>query len=137
MLPISKVVGKADPESARFANGATDHPEARRSAILLHTRLVIFFLQQILCEDGEVQTRPKQVADADVAIDQAMRIYLHERIKIVRCCVAALVIIAATDGQHHVIPERREGIASVQRSEEHTYELESLMRISYAVFCLK
>src|SRR3546814_6202313 len=27
--------------------------------------------------------------------------------------------------------------ASVSRSEEHTYELQSLMRISYAVFCLK
>src|SRR3546814_1935952 len=26
---------------------------------------------------------------------------------------------------------------SVVRSEEHTYELQSLMRISYAVFCLK
>src|SRR3546814_2414331 len=25
----------------------------------------------------------------------------------------------------------------LQRSEEHTYELQSLMRISYAVFCLK
>src|SRR3546814_6557762 len=28
------------------------------------------------------------------------------------------------------------GIA-IERSEEHTYELQSLMRISYAVFCLK
>src|SRR3546814_3659993 len=28
-------------------------------------------------------------------------------------------------------------IASVRRSEEHTSELQSLMRISYAVFCLK
>src|SRR3546814_5642569 len=28
-------------------------------------------------------------------------------------------------------------IALVQRSEEHTSELQSLMRISYAVFCLK
>src|SRR3546814_6742425 len=26
---------------------------------------------------------------------------------------------------------------SAERSEEHTYELQSLMRISYAVFCLK
>src|SRR3546814_3403421 len=26
---------------------------------------------------------------------------------------------------------------SMKRSEEHTYELQSLMRISYAVFCLK
>src|SRR3546814_6967746 len=33
----------------------------------------------------------------------------------------------------------REGIIGVlaRRSEEHTYELQSLMRISYAVFCLK
>src|SRR3546814_6612362 len=32
---------------------------------------------------------------------------------------------------------RREKLAQVQRSEEHTSELQSLMRISYAVFCLK
>src|SRR3546814_6101985 len=29
------------------------------------------------------------------------------------------------------------GISTYQRSEEHTSELQSLMRISYAVFCLK
>src|SRR3546814_6234435 len=29
------------------------------------------------------------------------------------------------------------GIAELMRSEEHTSELQSLMRISYAVFCLK
>src|SRR3546814_3016375 len=29
------------------------------------------------------------------------------------------------------------GIGAAQRSEEHTSELQSLMRISYAVFCLK
>src|SRR3546814_8090782 len=28
-------------------------------------------------------------------------------------------------------------VASTSRSEEHTYELQSLMRTSYAVFCLK
>src|SRR3546814_10919435 len=33
-------------------------------------------------------------------------------------------------------PRRSVG-ASAQRSEEHTSELQSLMRISYAVFCLK
>src|SRR3546814_6853519 len=36
----------------------------------------------------------------------------------------------------HVIAGNAPGI-SVQRSEEHTSELQSLMRISYAVFCLK
>src|SRR3546814_5139691 len=60
------------------------------------------------------------------------------------------------DGQHHVATGRDQrplgdqrapdapadrrlhlGVLQVQRSEEHTSELQSLMRISYAVFCLK
>src|SRR3546814_6188839 len=32
---------------------------------------------------------------------------------------------------------RRAKLGTVERSEEHTSELQSLMRISYAVFCLK
>src|SRR3546814_8659331 len=32
---------------------------------------------------------------------------------------------------------RRPGLSDRRRSEEHTSELQSLMRISYAVFCLK
>src|SRR3546814_6106675 len=32
---------------------------------------------------------------------------------------------------------RRAGLLAQRRSEEHTSELQSLMRISYAVFCLK
>src|SRR3546814_6079407 len=42
----------------------------------------------------------------------------------------------ADPGSHH----RRTGMVepgSASRSEEHTSELQSLMRISYAVFCLK
>src|SRR3546814_8073525 len=34
-------------------------------------------------------------------------------------------------------PERRDSGVRLGRSEEHTSELQSLMRISYAVFCLK
>src|SRR3546814_5003283 len=33
--------------------------------------------------------------------------------------------------------DRRDAISGLHRSEEHTSELQSLMRISYAVFCLK
>src|SRR3546814_4094178 len=33
--------------------------------------------------------------------------------------------------------QHRNGAAKLTRSEEHTSELQSLMRISYAVFCLK
>src|SRR3546814_9587229 len=42
-------------------------------------------------------------------------------------------IIVAADTAQFGLPETKVGI----RSEEHTSELQSLMRISYAVFCLK
>src|SRR3546814_5342317 len=38
-------------------------------------------------------------------------------------------------GQHHRVARDAERMG--ERSEEHTSELQSLMRISYAVFCLK
>src|SRR3546814_7839849 len=38
--------------------------------------------------------------------------------------------------EHHLLAEQV-GLALFLRSEEHTSELQSLMRISYAVFCLK
>src|SRR3546814_6739533 len=42
----------------------------------------------------------------------------------------------AVTGIAHFHPQWRERFAR-ERSEEHTSELQSLMRISYAVFCLK
>src|SRR3546814_10607948 len=38
---------------------------------------------------------------------------------------------------HHVGKQGGSAVYAVYRSEEHTSELQSLMRISYAVFCLK
>src|SRR3546814_9104385 len=38
---------------------------------------------------------------------------------------------------HDAVKAGRETLDEVKRSEEHTSELQSLMRISYAVFCLK
>src|SRR3546814_9774685 len=51
----------------------------------------------------------------------------------------------AVEGSHHradVLARRAQAeidqlLAALGRSEEHTSELQSLMRISYAVFCLK
>src|SRR3546814_4805215 len=52
---------------------------------------------------------------------------------------AAIEVVAQRD--HRDADHRRDHFAAVvrprQRSEEHTSELQSLMRISYAVFCLK
>src|SRR3546814_7031131 len=42
--------------------------------------------------------------------------------------------IVAIDDEHRRIAQQ---VARMHRSEEHTSELQSLMRISYAVFCLK
>src|SRR3546814_4438159 len=39
--------------------------------------------------------------------------------------------------EQHLDGDRRDRLARGARSEEHTSELQSLMRISYAVFCLK
>src|SRR3546814_6810336 len=51
----------------------------------------------------------------------------------------ALEIVDARRHENPVaqIVEEGIGVAAVVRSEEHTSELQSLMRISYAVFCLK
>src|SRR3546814_8478847 len=45
--------------------------------------------------------------------------------------------IAAVRGVGALQPVERRAMREAARSEEHTSELQSLMRISYAVFCLK
>src|SRR3546814_7023413 len=61
-----------------------------------------------------------------------------------RKCSAELMLIARTTevdderlGDVHGKLATSVFLNEVQRSEEHTSELQSLMRISYAVFCLK
>src|SRR3546814_2394632 len=44
---------------------------------------------------------------------------------------------ASSSGQPESRPASQARTESAKRSEEHTSELQSLMRISYAVFCLK
>src|SRR3546814_3889421 len=58
------------------------------------------------------------------------RLFLH----------AASMEFALDDGRVPYVlnaPLASELVVVLDRSEEHTYELQSLMRISYAVFCLK
>src|SRR3546814_4486962 len=54
--------------------------------------------------------------------------------------LAALIICLASWRPYQRLLSRcggRNALAATLRSEEHTSELQSLMRISYAVFCLK
>src|SRR3546814_7881569 len=46
-------------------------------------------------------------------------------------------ILLMTNNPEKVERLEAEGVEVIERSEEHTSELQSLMRISYAVFCLK
>src|SRR3546814_2418944 len=52
---------------------------------------------------------------------------------------AAVLRVDPATGESHLpcMPPERVGTPRQNRSEEHTSELQSLMRISYAVFCLK
>src|SRR3546814_1571278 len=49
----------------------------------------------------------------------------------------ARVIVRRGEGEVAVHQGQRQQMLQADRSEEHTSELQSLMRISYAVFCLK
>src|SRR3546814_2134779 len=51
--------------------------------------------------------------------------------------LSPLLIAAGVFGFLSVRRSRHKNLARITRSEEHTSELQSLMRISYAVFCLK
>src|SRR3546814_4469120 len=65
---------------------------------------------------------------------------VHDELPRIACPVLVMVgeqdtatVPAKAERIHAAIPQSR----LVRRSEEHTSELQSLMRISYAVFCLK
>src|SRR3546814_4973283 len=69
--------------------------------------------------------------DIGVAGDRRPIIFVEQILRPQRQRPAGLGLQAKT-GVHDGV-----GIDLVERSEEHTSELQSLMRISYAVFCLK
>src|SRR3546814_7342660 len=80
----------------------------------------------------EFQRRYSVEIDANPAIDQLR--------DLARRGVLTLLYGARDEAHNQAIVlanHLRPGGSSQQRSEEHTSELQSLMRISYAVFCLK
>src|SRR3546814_1517528 len=85
------------------------------------------------------------------AVDRALRaapdVFTHPAVEFIlgalalRHCRLQYAVcrrISAVPGSHHMgIKAGSIPYATAARSEEHTSELQSLMRISYAVFCLK
>src|SRR3546814_9970584 len=82
--------------------------------------------------DLERALRDAAVVEAEDAVDAAEAVGRHQPVD--RKARPRFPVAGDADGQQHrIIAEAGEPI----RSEEHTSELQSLMRISYAVFCLK
>src|SRR3546814_5605562 len=61
----------------------------------------------------------------------------HGALELVGACRASQLARGAHTGRHGGARAHRPVAYCRSRSEEHTSELQSLMRISYAVFCLK
>src|SRR3546814_5448194 len=80
-----------------------------------------------VCETGDTFARDRtidRVESGDLAV--------------FRTAGAYGATMASTYNSRSLVPEVLvDGDRSIVRSEEHTSELQSLMRISYAVFCLK
>src|SRR3546814_4716510 len=76
--------------------------------------------------------------------DRAVREQTNDLPQIDRHVLRRIKFLPFARGNEQILPIWREGeamgemtVARNLRSEEHTSELQSLMRISYAVFCLK
>src|SRR3546814_8331257 len=102
-----------------------------------------------------VEGGPRDVELVAVTSDLAQRVEMHESVRengmatmkpLLRAAVPAKGELVFKQGGKHLMIWGINGaavradklpMAFVFRSEEHTSELQSLMRISYAVFCLK
>src|SRR3546814_10360031 len=111
----------------------------------------------VACSLRDIVNRPERAEKAAWMVDRFMRLYdllyVHGDPRLFRLedsfpefaaldgrlhytgfvTEAEAVVSAARSNGRHGAP----GSGEVIRSEEHTSELQSLMRISYAVFCLK
>src|SRR3546814_4469245 len=71
--------------------------------------------------------------DYNLGGEQSGHIILNDYITTGDALIAALQVLAVVVERNRPVSE----VCRARRSEEHTSELQSLMRISYAVFCLK
>src|SRR3546814_3387645 len=78
------------------------------------------------------------VVPVPVLLALAVIVVAVARRPIVSAAVVGAVVVMAAAQQKAGGGQNEEGLGGARnRSEEHTSELQSLMRISYAVFCLK
>src|SRR3546814_4793360 len=100
------------------ASKTTGCSRRSRLALAIGAAVALSTAGTALAQDAEGSTAPDAASTAAGATDlDAVIVTANKRVENVREVAAAISVIG--------------------RSEEHTSELQSLMRISYAVFCLK
>src|SRR3546814_6883145 len=100
------------------------------------TRTDTLFPYTTLFRSGRIQPIELQTSMQRAYIDYAVAVIVGRALPDVRDGLKPVhrrVLYAMYDGGYR--PDL--GFSKCSRSEEHTSELQSLMRISYAVFCLK
>src|SRR3546814_9402995 len=136
--PRGNLVGAAEAApTGSFTPGST--APAQQAAADLHQVAEAQLSIAVLVEHRAEQAAAEAALLADVLLFLAEDAAEGVGIRARRLATVALEH-ALGQVRHH---DRREDLqqlvrlAALQRSEEHTSELQSLMRISYAVFCLK
>src|SRR3546814_8243965 len=108
--------------------------------------VVFFFFKQKTADEMRISDWSSDVCSSDIIRHalagrwRQLRAFQRQQIALVRDAAgkACQVAIAADHAMAGCDDrERIAAVGSADRSEEHTSELQSLMRISYAVFCLK
>src|SRR3546814_9586538 len=102
---------------------------ALQASVAAEQPIVVREQQQFIdAEDEAVRIEPVAITSINVDVPTAaIGVFIGEEIEIAVDLVDCLVEFGSD----------RLSFVEGQRSEEHTSELQSLMRISYAVFCLK
>src|SRR3546814_3977133 len=102
--------------------------------------VVFFFFKQKTAYEMLISDWISDVCSSDLAAGKTVRFFLvgrKGRPVINRLFPGQIVEHYETTGIRDIGFDQAQEIAGKVRSEEHTSELQSLMRISYAVFCLK
>src|SRR3546814_7134670 len=119
----------------RISDWSSDVCSSDLCHVLILARGRVISLGRFLAGGGAHQQCVPDVRRA--IVDRRMR---DEDVRIVQTAHArdqdARAVIDRFGHQHRTAFGNQRAVAAAHRSEEHTSELQSLMRISYAVFCL-
>src|SRR3546814_9828020 len=99
------------------------------------TRTDTLFPYTTLCRSSSALDIPEAMLEL-LGEDEQRNLQIVRAVEDLTARHRRIVVFAASVGHAHLIRAVLSA-RGVERSEEHTSELQSLMRISYAVFCLK